>query len=42
MKTKSMIRAGALTNNHNQGAKVRTGVKSGAITSNHNQTTHLN
>ena len=38
MKTKSKVRAGAVTQNHNQSVKVRTGVKSGALTSNHNQT----
>ena len=38
MTIKTKIRAGSLTNNHNQAVKVKTGVKAGALTSNHNQT----
>jgi hypothetical protein len=46
MKTKSRVRAGVLTSNHNEtlvkaaptGLKVKTKVKAGAMTSNHNET----
>ena len=39
MKTKTNIKAGALTSNHNQtGLVLKTSVKAGALTSNHNQT----
>ena len=39
MKIKTKVKAGALTNNHNQGGlAVKTKLKAGAITANHNQT----
>jgi hypothetical protein len=38
MKTKSKVKAGSLTNNHNQRPlKIRTKVKAGSLTFNHNQ-----
>lgn len=39
MKTKTKVRAGSLTFNHNQtGLKVRTKVRAGGVHFNHNQT----
>jgi len=40
MKTKTSLKTGALTFNHNQntGLKIRTSIKAGALVANHNQT----
>jgi hypothetical protein len=39
MKTKTNVKAGALSNNHNQaGLAVKTRLKAGALSNNHNQT----
>lgn len=37
MKTKTAVKAGAITANHSQGLVVKTRVKAGALSNNHNQ-----